>query len=115
MQATSIGDNVVIEPFSFIKNSVIGDDVSIGAGAIISHSVIGKGCLIKERFTASGGRSEIRINGECPAVNIGAMLGENCNVENSVVAQPGVIVGNYSQIRIQKMISGRLPDNSLVL
>ncbi|MFC1942316.1 bifunctional sugar-1-phosphate nucleotidylyltransferase/acetyltransferase [Chloroflexota bacterium] len=114
MQATSIGDNVVIEPFTEIKNSVIGDDVSIAAGGIISDSVIDKGCVIKERFTACGGQSEVRINGECPTVIVGAMLGEDCNIDSNVVAQPGVIVGNYCQIRMQKMISGRLPDRSLV-
>ena len=42
------------------------------------------------------------------------MLGEDCNVDNNVVAQPGVIVGNYCQIKMFKMISGRLPDRSLV-
>ena len=114
MEATSIGDNVVISPFTTIRNSVIGDDVSIGVGGIISDSVIGKGCVIKERFTACGGQSEVRINGESPSVNVGAMLGEDCNLDNNVVAQPGVIVGNYCQIQAMKLISGRLPDRSLV-
>jgi hypothetical protein len=34
---------------------------------------------------------------------------------NSVVAQPGVIVGNYSQIQAMKLISGKLPDRSFVV
>ncbi len=114
MPATSIGDNVVISSFTEIRNSVIGNDVSIGPGCIISDSVIGKGCVIKGRFTACGGHSEVRINGESPLVNIGAMLGEDCNLESNVVAQPGVIVGNSCQIQMQKTLSGRLPDRSLV-
>jgi len=114
MPGTSIGDNVVISPFTEIKNSVIGNDVSIGPGCIISDSVIDRGCVIKGRFTACSGQSEIRVNGESPLVNVGAMLGEDCNVDNNVVAQPGVIVGNYCQIQMFKMISGRLPDRSLV-
>jgi len=32
-----------------------------------------------------------------------------------VVAQPGVIVGNHSQVKALKLISGRLPDRSLVV
>ncbi len=114
MPATSIGDNVVISPFTEVRNSVIGDDVRIGPGSIISDSVIGKGCVIKGRFTACSGQSEVRINGECPLVNVGAMLGEVCNLGYDVVAKPGVIVGNGCQVQTQKLISGRLPDRSLV-
>jgi len=114
MPGTSIGDNVVISPFTEIKNSVIGNDVSIGPGCIINDSVIDKGCVIKGHFTASGGHSEVRVNGESPLVNVGAMLGEDCNLDSNVVAQPGVIVGNYCQIKAMKLISGRLPDRSLV-
>ena len=43
------------------------------------------------------------------------MLGGDCSLGNSVVAQPGVIVGNYSQVNAMKLISGRLPDHSLVV
>ncbi len=114
MPATSIGDNVVISPFTEIKNSVIGNDVTIGPGCIIEDSVIDKGCVIKARFTACAGESEVRVNGEIPLVNVGAMMGEDCNVDNNVVVQPGVIIGNYCQIQMRKMISGRLPDRSLV-
>jgi len=115
MPATSIGDNVVISPFSEIKNSVIGNDVSIGAGCIIQDSVIDKGCVINGQFTAGSGQAEIKVDNEYHSVNTGAMLGEGCSIGNSVVAEPGVIVGNYSQIQSLKVISGRLPDRSLVL
>jgi len=42
------------------------------------------------------------------------MLGEGCNLGNGVVAQPGLILGNYSQVKALKLISGRLPDKGLV-
>jgi UDP-N-acetylglucosamine diphosphorylase/glucosamine-1-phosphate N-acetyltransferase len=114
MPATSIGDNVVISSFTEVKNSVIGDDVTIGPGSIIGDSVIARGCVIKGRFTALGGQSEVRINGECPVINVGAVIGEDCIIENSVTAEPGVIVGNSCQIKMSRVISGRLPDRSLV-
>jgi UDP-N-acetylglucosamine diphosphorylase / glucose-1-phosphate thymidylyltransferase / UDP-N-acetylgalactosamine diphosphorylase / glucosamine-1-phosphate N-acetyltransferase / galactosamine-1-phosphate N-acetyltransferase len=113
--ATTIGDNVVISPFTEITNSVIGDDVSIGPGSIISNSVIARGSVIKAHFIATSGQSDVRINNECPQVNVGAMLGEDCNIGSNVNAQPGVIVGNGCQIQPMKVISGRLPDRSLVL
>jgi len=115
LPATSIGDNVAISPFSEVENSVIGDDVSIGPGSIIQDSVIDKGCVIKGHFTACSGEVEMRVNDEHHLVNVGAMLGVGCNLGNSVVAQPGVIIGNYSQIQSMKLISGKLPDRSFVL
>jgi len=114
MPATSIGDNVAVSPFSEIKNSVIGNDVTVGTGCIISDSVIDKGCVLKGRFTAVGGQSDIRINGEYPSINVGVIMGEDCNVESNVTAQPGVIVGNSCQIQMSKIVSGHLPDKSLV-
>ena len=114
MPATSIGDNVTISPFTEIKNSVIGDDVVIGPGCIISDSVIDKGCVLKGRFTAIGGPSEVRVNGESATINIGVIIGEECRVDSGVTAQPGVIVGNYCQVQTMKVLSGRLPDHSLV-
>jgi glucose-1-phosphate thymidylyltransferase len=114
MPSTSIGDNVVLGAFTQIKNSVIGNDVNMGPGCFISDSVIDKGCVIKGRFTALGGPSEVRVNDESPSINVGVIMGEDCKIESNVTAQPGVIVGNYCQIQLMKLISGRLPDRSLV-
>jgi UDP-N-acetylglucosamine diphosphorylase/glucosamine-1-phosphate N-acetyltransferase len=114
MPATSIGDNVVIGPFTEVRNSVIGNDVNIGPGSIIDDSVIDRGCAIKGRFTAAGGQSVVNINGECPAINVGVIMGEDCTLESNVTIQPGAIVGNACQVQMMKMLSGRLPDRSLV-
>lgn len=112
--ATSIGDNVVISTFTEIENSIIGNDVNIGPGCVIEDSFINKGCLFRGRFSAFSGPSETRINGDTPPVDVGVMMGEDCSIENSVVAQPGTIVGNYCQVKMARVISGRLPDHSLV-
>jgi UDP-N-acetylglucosamine diphosphorylase/glucosamine-1-phosphate N-acetyltransferase len=114
LPATSIGDNVVVSPFTEIRNSIIGDDVSIGPSCIIQDSVVDKGCVVKGHFTACSGEANVQVDGEHYVVNVGAMLGEGCSLGNSVVAQPGVIVGNYSQVQPLKLIDGSLPDKSLV-
>jgi UDP-N-acetylglucosamine diphosphorylase/glucosamine-1-phosphate N-acetyltransferase len=114
MPATSVGDNVVIGSFTEIKNSVIGNDVSIGPGSIISDSVIARGSAVKGRFTALGGQSEVRVNGECPSINVGAIIGEDCRIDGGVTVQPGAIIGNYCQVQTNRLLSGRLPDRSLV-
>jgi UDP-N-acetylglucosamine diphosphorylase/glucosamine-1-phosphate N-acetyltransferase len=112
--ATSIGDNVVISSFTEIENTVIGNDVNIGPGCIVQDSFINKGCSLKGRFSAFSGQSETRIDDQTTLDDIGVMMGEDCNVDNNVVAQAGTIVGNYCQIQMNKVISGRLPDRSLV-
>ena len=112
--STSIGDNVVISPFTEIENSVIGNDVNIGSGSIIQDSVIDRGCVIKGHFVAIRDKAEVKINDEHHSINVGAMLGEGCRFGSHVVAQPGVIVGNYTQVQSLKYISGKLPDKSLV-
>ena len=113
--STSIGGNVVISPFTQIENSVIRADVNIGPGSIIQDSVIDEGCVIDGHLTACRGEVEIRVNDSYHQVNVGAMLGVGCTLGNSVVAQSGVIIGNYSQIRAMKLVSGKLPDKSIVL
>ena len=114
LPATSIGNNVVISPFSTVENSVIGNDVNIGPSAIIEDSVIDESCLIQGRFTASSSEVEARVNDQSHNVKVGAMLGVGCNMKNNVVAQPGVIIGNYVQVQAMKVLSGNLPDKSIV-
>ncbi len=114
LPATSVGDNVVISPFTEIKNSVIGDDVNIGAGCIIQDSVIGDGCVIRGHLNACSNETEARVNGESHVVTMGAMMGEGCSVGNGVVLQSGVIIGNYCQIQALKLVGGNIPDKSLV-
>lgn len=114
LPSTSIGNNVVVSPFGVLENSVIGNDVNIGPASVVQDSVIDQGCVIKGHFNACSSEVELRVGDECHLVNVGAMLGADCMLGNSVVAQPGVIVGNYCQIQAMKLISGKLPDRSYV-
>jgi UDP-N-acetylglucosamine diphosphorylase/glucosamine-1-phosphate N-acetyltransferase len=114
MPATSIGDNVAIAPFTIVENSVIGDDVSIGPSSMVQDCVIDKGCVIKGHLSAVNGEADVKVEDSYHTVKVGAMLGTGCNLGAGVVAQPGVIVGNYCEVRAMKTISGRLPDRSRV-
>jgi UDP-N-acetylglucosamine diphosphorylase/glucosamine-1-phosphate N-acetyltransferase len=113
--ATSIGDNVVISPFSEVNNSVIGSDVHIGSGSIIQDSVIDDGCVIEGHFTACSGDAEVKINAGYHLVRVGAMIGIGCKLGSGVVASPGVIIGNQSRVQSMRLISGKLPDKSMVV
>ena len=114
MPATSVGDNVVISSFTTIRNSIIGDDVSIGPSCIVEDCVIDKGCAISGHLSAPSGEADVKVEDGYHTARVGAMLGIGCNLGAGVVAQPGVIVGNYCEVQAMKTISGRLPDRSKV-
>ncbi len=115
LPSTSIGDNVVLAPFTEVRNSVIASDVKIGPASIIEDSVIDRGCVIGGRFTACSGEAEVKVDGEHHTVKIGAILGESCELADSITAEPGVIVGNYCRVKSLKLLSGRLPDQGMVV
>ena len=118
--STCIGDNVVVSSFSQIKNSVIGDDVHFAAGISIEDTVVDNGCIIGSHFNACSEETEARIDldhcgEEHHKVKTGAMLGAGCRIGNMVTATAGSIIGNYSQVSSLKMVSGSIPDRSLVI
>lgn len=115
LPSTSIGDNVVISPFTQIKNSVINNNVEVGASSIIEDSVIDQGSIFKGHFTALSGEAEVEIEGEYHKPVCGAMIGEYCHIEDSVVTYPGVILGNHCRVKAMKQLQGKIPEGSLVM
>jgi glucose-1-phosphate thymidylyltransferase len=113
--STSIGSNVVISPFTEVRNSIVGNDVCCGTGSLLHDSIIDNGCIIGSHFCGDSGVSEIKIGIEHHVVTAGAIFGAGCKLGSNVTAAPGTIVGNFSQIKSTKLISGVLPDNTLVL
>ena len=115
LPSTSIGDNVCISPFTTIANSILSHGVEIGPSSHIQDSIIDRGCRIRGHFVAQSDEAEIRMDDEYHRVHIGAMLGENCTIGNSVVASPGIIIGNRSRIKALKTLETSIPDESLVM
>ncbi len=114
LPSTSIGDNVSVGPFTTIENSVVGHDVSIGPASIVEDSVIDKGCIMRGHFTASSGRADVKVDEEHHEVNVGAMLGIGCSVGSNVLAEPGTVLGNYSEVQSMRVLRGNFPDRSRV-
>ena len=115
LPSTSIGDNVCILPFTVVDNSMIANGVEIGPGSTIRDSIIDKGCQLTGHFVTQSGEADIKIDDEYNRVHIGAMLGEYCNIGDSVVTAPGVIIGNRCRIKALKLLEQSIPDESLVV
>jgi glucose-1-phosphate thymidylyltransferase len=113
--STAIGDSSTIEPLSYIENSVIGEGVRIGAGSHLKNSVVDSGTIIDCGFKALSGEAEITICDEWHCTEAGAFIGEGVRVGSGVIAKPCSIIGNFAKIAELKVISGLIPDNSVVL
>ena len=114
LPSSSIGNNVVVSPFTLIKNSIVGDDVNIGSNCSFEDSIIDRSCTIGGHFCAFSEVTELRVDWQVYMAKIGAMIGEGCEISNGVVAQPGVIAGNYCKVKSLKTISGTIIDRSIV-
>ncbi len=115
--STTIGNNVVIHPFSEIRSSVIMDDVHIASNSFISRSVVGRGNIIGNNFSTIARKSTIEIEDEYKKLDIpiGAMIGEDCVIENHVVTEPGIIIGRGCRINSLKRIIKNVPSESKVM
>lgn len=113
--STSIGNNVVISPFSVIRNSCIGDNVSIGPMASITDSIIASGTVIGSHFAARTGEGVIEIEGAYHRVKMGAIIGSYCQFGDAVTVEPGTMVGNNCRVKSSKVLAAALPDGSLVV
>jgi glucose-1-phosphate thymidylyltransferase len=114
--STTIGNNSVIHPFCEIRNSVIDNDVHIGSNSYVSHTVIARGGRIGHNFISGSGKATMEIEGEFKKLKtIGAMIGENCSIESSVMVEPGMIIGRKCKIDSMKRIMNNIPSESKVM
>lgn len=115
LPSTSIASNVVISPFSLIENSIIGASVKIGPGSSLQNSIVAAGSTIKGHLVSHSGKAIVPVEEEYHQVEIGAMMGSYCEIGESTLLEPGVIIGNCTHIKGMKTVRGNLPDNSIVM
>lgn len=113
--STSVGDNVVISPFTELRNCVIGDDVRVASGSSLEDSVIDSGCNIGANFVVRSEDAEVKVDEEHYVVKTGAMVGSSCQIGNLVTIRAGTIIGNNTQINSLKLVSGNIPERSMVV
>lgn len=114
--STSIGDNVMIHPFSEIRNSIIMDNATIGSCSFISNSVVGKSNSISSHFSTITGNARIEVDGELHKIErIGAFVGSDCEIGANVVVEPGKRIGKKCIISSNKLIKDDIPNGSRVV
>jgi len=117
--STSIGSGVTIEAFSEIKNSIIMNNVVVGPRSSVLQSVIGKGCKIGSNFISStAGDVYIKIgdsNDFHMVKDIGAFIGENCEIGCGVIIDPGKIIGKNCKISAQRRITENVKSEGIVV
>ena len=115
LPSTSMGDNVSIQPFTMVRHSVIMNDVQLGSSSTISNSVIGDGVRIGSHFATNNGEALIKIESGYHSVNdIGALIGEDTEIGDQVVACPGALIGAKCVISSSNKLEGTLPNRSMV-
>jgi len=104
----SIGENTIIGPFSKLTNCIIMDNVSIGMGSKLENAVIGSSSTIGTRFTT-------RRNSTIKAERKGIAIGGDCEIEENVLIDNGVTIGNSVRIEAGKHITRSLEDQTIVI
>jgi glucose-1-phosphate thymidylyltransferase len=116
MPSTSIGDNVTVAPFSQVEHSIIMDDIMIDSFSHISNSIVSNGTRLGSHFVASASESQVQMGRQLYEVRrMGTIIGEDCEIEHHVVAMPGTIIGANCKIASLKDIRQNLPNNTNVM
>lgn len=116
--STSIGSGVTIGAFSEIKNSILMNNVVVGSRSSVLQSVIGKGSEIGSNFTSATGDAYIKIddsNDFHMVKDIGAFIGENCEIGSGVLIDPGKIIGKNCKISAQRRITENVKSEGIVV
>ena len=116
LPSTSIGDNVTIAPFCEVEHSIIMDDIQMDSFSHISNSIISSGTRLGSHFVASASESQVQMGRDLMDVRqIGTIIGEDCEVGHHVVSTPGSIIGANTKIASLKEILHNIPNNSNVV
>jgi UDP-N-acetylglucosamine diphosphorylase / glucose-1-phosphate thymidylyltransferase / UDP-N-acetylgalactosamine diphosphorylase / glucosamine-1-phosphate N-acetyltransferase / galactosamine-1-phosphate N-acetyltransferase len=115
MPDTSIGSRIIIEPFTYLKNSLIMDDTSIGSHSRICEAVIGERCTLSDHTSTSTGESLMEIEGVVIKPEFGAVIGDQVT-SGPFALYTNSITGNNVRIgSAGRVISRILPDDSTVI
>ena len=116
LPSSSIGNNVSIEPFTTLKNSILMDNVRVGPHAHISYSVIANNSILGPYFaTETKENVSIKLENELvDAGKIGTIVGEDCDLGLRVLIKSGILISKDCKIGSDVTVRENLPEGSIV-
>ena len=113
MSSTSIGNGVIIEPFTYINNCLIMSSVRVGSHSHVSHSVLDDGVKVGPGLSAPTGRSHAVVDREVFRLpDTGALIGQDTIIGSRVVISPGRVVGAGCHIEDGERVSVNIENKS---
>jgi glucose-1-phosphate thymidylyltransferase len=114
--STSVGDNVKVQAFTVLENSILMDDVIVGPHSVIANSVIGSGVRVASNLMASADKASAQIEDEWHVVeSLGALVGEDTEIRDGVVIEPGSVVGARCRIGPLSRVRGNVANGTNVM
>ncbi len=114
MPDTSIGDRVVLEPFTYVADSLVMSDVTIGSHSRIVSAVFGQGCILADHTTTYPSASFIEVGGRVQKEEFGAVLGDGVRAAPFTTFK-NCIAGNRVTIEGGKTVVGLIEDGTRVM
>lgn len=114
MPDVSIGDRVVLEPFTYVADSLIMSDVTIGSHSRIVSAVFGQGCILADHTTTYPSASFIEVGGRVQKEEFGAVLGDGVRAAPFTTFK-NCIAGNSVTIEGGKTVTGLIEDGTRVM
>ncbi|WP_366515197.1 bifunctional sugar-1-phosphate nucleotidylyltransferase/acetyltransferase [Methanoculleus sp.] len=114
MPDTSIGDRAVLEPFTYVADSLVMSDVTIGSHSRIVSAVFGQGCILADHTTTYPSASFIEVGGRIQKEEFGAVLGEGVRAAPFTTFK-NCIAGNSVTIEEGKTVVGLIEDGTRVM
>ena len=112
---TTLGNNVVVDSFTQIRNCIIGNSVQIGSHSILDDSIIAEGTMIGSRFSAPSAKQAFWPDGKEISLQVGAIVSDFSEVGSGVSLSPGITVGRGARIRDLNAVREHVPEDSLVI
>lgn len=114
MPDTSIGDRVVLEPFTYVADSLIMNDTTIDSHSRIVSAVFGQGCILADHTTTYPSESFIEVGDRIQKEKFGAVLGDGVRAAPFTTFK-NCIVGNGVRIERGKTVIGVIEDCTRVM
>lgn len=112
---TSVGNNVVIEAYTQLRNCIVGDSVQIGSHSHLTDTIVGESTSMGPYLSAMSDNANMNMNGILVEARCGSLISENVRIGARVTLRPGTMVGHGADISDMKLIQDAIPESSRVL